>query len=52
MKRFGSMIRVRKEAIEEYKRHHAAVWPEVLSMIQKCNIRNYSIYLKDDVLFG
>jgi len=26
--------------------------PEVLDMIRRCNIRNYSIYLKDDFLFG
>jgi len=52
MKRYGSVIKVRPEAIENYKHHHAAVWPEILEMIRKCNIRNYSIYLKDDFLFG
>ncbi len=52
MKRYGSVIKVRPEVIGEYKRHHAAVWPEVLDMIRKCNIRNYSIYLKDNLLFG
>ena len=52
MKRYGSVIRVRPDVIAEYKRYHAAVWPEVLSMIHKCNIRNYSIYLKDNLLFG
>jgi L-rhamnose mutarotase len=52
MKRYGSVIKVRPDAIDEYKKYHAAVWPEVLDMIQRCNIRNYSIYLKDDYLFG
>lgn len=52
MKRYGSVIRVRPEAIAEYKRYHAAVWPDILNMIRKCNIRNYSIYLKDDFLFA
>jgi L-rhamnose mutarotase len=52
MKRYGSLIGVRPEALDEYKRHHAAVWPEVLAMIRKCNIRNYSIFLKDGLLFG
>jgi L-rhamnose mutarotase len=52
MKRYGSVIKVKNEAIETYKRYHAAVWPEVLSTIRLCNIRNYSIYLKDDLLFG
>ena len=52
MQRYGSVIGVKSEAIAEYKKHHAAVWPEVLEMIRKCNIRNYSIFLKDDLLFG
>ena len=52
MKRYGSVIRVRPESIEDYKRYHAAVWPGVLAMIRNCNIRNYSIFLKDDFLFG
>ena len=51
MQRFGMVLRVRPEAEREYKRYHAAVWPDVLSMIRECNIRNYSIYLKDGFLF-
>ncbi len=46
MKRYGSVIEVRKEKMEEYNALHAAVWPEVLNMIKKCNIKNYSIYLR------
>ena len=52
MKRYGSVIKVVPEKFEEYKRLHAAVWPGVLEMIRKCNIRNYSIYFKDGYLFG
>ena len=52
MKRYGSVIKVRPEKIEEYERYHAAVWPEVLATIRRCNIRNYSIFRKDDLLFG
>jgi L-rhamnose mutarotase len=42
--RYGSVIKVKPETLEEYKRLHAAVWPEILKMISECNIRNYSIY--------
>lgn len=35
-----------------YRRHHEAVWPEVLGMIHECNIRNYSIFLHDGILFS
>ena len=52
MKRYGMVIRVRPEKYEEYKRLHAAAWPDVLKMIRECNIRNYSIYEKDGYLFS
>ena len=52
MRRYGSVIKVKRGAIDSYKKYHAAAWPEVLDTIHKCNIRNYSIYLKDDFLFG
>ncbi len=46
MKRHGSVIGVRAEQLDEYRRLHAAVWPGVLEQITACNIRNYSIYLR------
>jgi len=46
MKRYGTVIGVRAEKIAEYKRLHAAVWPDVLKMIAACHIHNYSIYLR------
>jgi L-rhamnose mutarotase len=52
MKRYGMMLRLKPGAEEQYRRYHQAVWPEVLRMIADCNIRNYSIYLKDGFLFG
>jgi L-rhamnose mutarotase len=52
MKRIGQIIKVKTDKIEEYRKYHAAVWPEVLKMIKKCNINNYSIFIKDDYLFA
>jgi len=49
MQRYGMAIEVKAEKLEEYKRLHAACWPDVLKMIAKCNIRNYSIYLGEVV---
>ena len=43
--RYGSVIGLKPEKLEEYKRLHADVWPGVLKKIKDCNIRNYSIYL-------
>jgi len=52
MKRYGSVIGVRAEKLEEYKRLHADAWPEVLKMIKQCNISNYSIFYRDGLLFS
>ena len=52
MQRYGMVIGVNPEKIDEYKELHAAVWPDVLKKITECNIRNYSIYLKDNTLFS
>jgi L-rhamnose mutarotase len=46
------VLGLKPEEEERYKKYHAAVWPGVLEMIHKCNIRNYSIFLKDHTLFG
>ncbi len=46
MKRYGMVIGLRPERIEEYRKLHAAVWPDVLRMIRECHIHNYSIYLR------
>ena len=46
MKRYGSVIELKVEKLDEYKKLHADVWPDVLAMIDKCNIHNYSIYLR------
>ena len=43
--RYGSVIGLHADKLEEYKELHANAWPGVLDMITKCNIRNYSIYL-------
>lgn len=46
MQRHGSIIGLKAEKIDEYKKLHAAVWPEILARITACNIRNYSIFLR------
>lgn len=52
MQRYGMVIGVKPEKLEEYKRLHAAAWPGVLRMIRDCNIRNYSIYYREGLLFS
>lgn len=52
MKRYGQILRVRPEHLESYKAYHRKVWPEVLATIRECNIRNYSIFFRDGLLFA
>jgi L-rhamnose mutarotase len=44
--RYGSVIGLRAEKLAEYKKMHAAIWPEVAKAIRQANIRNYSIFLR------
>lgn len=52
MRRYGQVVRVRPERVEEYEAVHRAVWPEVLATIHECNLRNYSIFRYGTLLFA
>jgi L-rhamnose mutarotase len=52
VQRYGQVIGVRAESIDEYEHLHAAVWPEVLATIHACGIRNYSIFRHGTILFA
>jgi len=52
MKRYGMVVKVRPEKLDEYERLHANAWPGVLKTIHECNIRNYSLFHKDGYLFS
>mgnify|MGYP001166066247 CR=1 FL=1 len=53
MKRVGFLLKVRQDKLEEYKRHHEAVWPEMLAALRRTGWHNYSLFLRDDgMLFG
>jgi L-rhamnose mutarotase len=52
MERHAQVIGVKLDRVEEYKRWHAHVWPEIIETIRQCNIQNYSIYHKDGLLFA
>jgi L-rhamnose mutarotase len=44
MGRYAQVITVKRERVAAYERIHAQLWPEVLAMILKCNIRNYPLF--------
>lgn len=53
MERVGFVLKVRPECLDEYKRRHRAVWPEMRAALHNTGWRNYSLFLRDDgLLFG
>ncbi len=52
MKRFGQIITLKPEGAEEYIRQHKNVWPGVLEKIKECNLSNYSIFFRENILFA
>ncbi|XVS61536.1 L-rhamnose mutarotase [Actinosynnema sp. CA-299493] len=52
LQRYGMVTRLRPERRDDYLRLHAAVWPSVERMLIEANIRNFSIFLHGDLLFG
>jgi len=52
IQRFGMAARLRPEKRAEYLELHANAWPGVEAMITECNIRNFTIYVLGDVIFG
>jgi len=41
-------LQVRPDRMDEYRRRHAAVWPEMLEALSAAGWRNYSLFLADD----
>ncbi len=52
MQRHAAVIRLREEHAEEYLRLHGDVWPTVLDRLRESNMRNFSIFLRDGLLFS
>jgi L-rhamnose mutarotase len=53
MKRIGFLLKVRQDMLEDYKKHHEAVWPEMLEALRRHGWHNYSLFMRDDgLLFG
>jgi L-rhamnose mutarotase len=52
MERIGFRMRLQPGREEEYRRRHAAVWPELLADLKAAGASNYSIFLDGEDLFG
>jgi L-rhamnose mutarotase len=53
MERVGFLLKVRKDRMDEYKKHHEAVWPDMLEALTRHGWHNYSLFLSEEgMLFG
>ncbi len=55
--RYGMIVGLKEEQVEAYKQLHADAWPGVLAQLDRCHVRNYSIWLVqvrpgEHLLFG
>ena len=52
VRRIASVIRLRPEKADEYRRLHADPWPGVVERLRASHISNYSIFQHGDLLFS
>jgi L-rhamnose mutarotase len=53
MNRIAFTLQVRPDRLDEYRRHHRSVWPEMLAALRRHGWHHYSLFLRDDgLLFG
>ncbi len=50
MQRVCFLLKVKADRLDEYKRRHAHVWPEMIAALRETGWTNYSLFLRDDGL--
>lgn len=50
MQRICFVLQVKKDRLEEYKKRHRSVWPEMQDALRETGWRNYSLFLRPDGL--
>ncbi len=50
MRRICFTLQVRPDRLEEYRRRHAQVWPEMLAALRDTGWHDYSLFLREDGL--
>ena len=50
MQRICFLLKVKQHMLEDYKRAHTNVWPEMLEALRQTGWHNYSIFLRQDGL--
>ena len=48
MERICFVLQVKPDRLDEYKRRHLEVWPDMLSALRETGWSNYSLFLRSD----
>lgn len=48
MKRIAFKMKLHKGQEAEYRKRHEAIWPDLVSLLKKSGIKDYSIFLDDE----
>ncbi len=51
MQRVAFFLRLKKDAGPDYDKAHREVWPEMLDLLKRAGISEYSIFRRDELLF-
>ena len=51
MRRIAFLLRIKEGMGPEYDESHSAVWPEMLDLLKRSGISEYSIFRRDELLF-
>ena len=51
MQRIAFLLRLKEGKGPEYDKAHSAVWPEMLDLLKRAGISEYSIFRRDELLF-
>ena len=53
MERAAFLLKVKADMLDEYKRRHDEIWPEMLEALREAGWYNYSLFMREDgLLFG
>jgi L-rhamnose mutarotase len=53
IKRIGFLLKVKEDRVDEYKKHHQNVWPEMRKALSQNGWGNYSLFMRQDgLMFG
>jgi L-rhamnose mutarotase len=54
MTRFAFKMKLKPGCVEEYRRRHDAIWPELAALLRKSGVADYSIFFDEEtnILFA